>query len=67
MIAWIRNYWKLHGTKIWGFITSFIGIIGEVLTYLQQMDPKRALLWGLIIIIGGGVIKRGFTNTKNQQ
>ncbi len=59
----LPQWWHDHGTKILGVIAAGAGAAGEALAYIQQLDPKHAALWGVVIIIGAAVVKRGFTNT----
>ena len=63
VIVWAKAFWKAHGTKIYGTFTSVVGLLGEGLTYIQQLDAKHAAIWGLVVVAGVGIIKRGFTNS----
>lgn len=60
-----KELWRSHGTKILGWLIVFVGALQEVLPLIQGIDPKHAGLWALVVGLGGAVIKRGFTNTKN--
>ena len=64
MILWLTTAWKAHGTKFWGALVIFTGAAGEALSYIQQLDPKHAALWGAVITLGCGVIRRGFMNSR---
>lgn len=66
MIAKLEAWWRAHGTKILGWVTIVVGAAGECLTLIQAVDPKHSALWALIITLGGGIVRRGFTNTANQ-
>lgn len=61
----IKGWWVGHGTKILGWIIVGVGALQEVLPLIQGVDPKHSALWALVIGLGGAVIKRGFTNSKN--
>ena len=62
----LQLFWHNNATKLWGIAVVVTGAAGEALVYIQQLDPKHAALWGAAITIGCAVIRRGFTNTRNQ-
>lgn len=65
MIDKLKAWWTGHGTKILGVAVMAIGVAGDCLSLIQAADPKHAALWSLVIGVGGAVVRRGFTNTKN--
>ena len=60
----IKGYWADHGTKILGTAVILWGAAGESLVYIQQLDPKHAAIWGVVITLGGAVLRRGFVNSQ---
>ncbi len=60
-------WWHTHGTKVLGAVVTVIGAAGESLALIQTMDPKHAGLWALVIGIGGGIVKRGFSNQASTE
>lgn len=56
------QWWTNHGTKILGTI---IAIVGGALTL--GLIPAQYVQYaqGLLTLLGGTAIKRGFTNTAN--
>jgi hypothetical protein len=65
VLGWCKDLWAGHGTKIWGLFGVGFGAAGEALVYIQQLDQKHAALWGIVIVMGVGVFKRGFTNSRS--
>ena len=63
----LKLWWQGHGTKILGVITTVYGVIQEALGAIQAVDTKHAAVWALVIVLGGAVIKRGFTNSKKDE
>jgi Flp pilus assembly protein TadD len=63
MIQWLKDFWAAHGTKILGLASAAAGGAGEALTYIQQLDPKHAAIWGVVILLGVAIVRRGFTNS----
>lgn len=64
LVAKVTGWWKNHGTKILGFLTSVYGFIQGALEQIKQVDPRHAAVWGLVVALGGFIIARGFTNSK---
>lgn len=67
MIDKLQAWWRGHGTKILGILAMLVGAGGESLALIQAVDPKHAALWALVMGLGGAIVRRGFTNTKNAQ
>ena len=63
----MRLYWNNHGTKFYGALVMLAGASGEALVYIQQLDPKHAAVWGVIITLGAGIIRQGFVNSQRQE
>lgn len=55
-------WWKGHGTKL---ICSLIGIL-EAAREIEGIVPEQQKKWVAlaIIVLAGGGVKRGFTNSK---
>jgi len=54
-------WWKNHATK---YLGAAISVIGAAL-YLKLIPAQYVeLATGVIALLGGGTVKRGFTNTK---
>lgn len=64
MIQWLKDFWAAHGTKVLGVVTALFGGLGEALSYVQQLDQKHAALWGVVILVGYAILRRGFTNSR---
>jgi hypothetical protein len=58
----ILKWWKDHGTKIIGVA---VAIVGGALTLGLIPAPYIQIAQGLLTLLGGTAIKRGFTNTAN--
>jgi len=56
----IIKYWKDHGTKILG---TLVTIIGGLLTLGLIPAAYTQIAQGLLTLLGGTAIKRGFTNS----
>ena len=63
---WIA-FWRAHGTKILGYVTAGVGVLNEIVAYIQAADPKHAAIWALVIALGAATVKRGHTNSASQQ
>lgn len=73
MLALWRLWWKNHGTKIYGYGQTGVGM----LAYLDHETVKAVEsfagpVWGprftffCVIAAGAGVAKRGYRNSKDQ-
>lgn len=56
------NWWHNHGTKIIGSVVTVVG--GALSLGLVPPQYVQYATW-LLTFLGGGAIKRGFTNTAN--
>lgn len=70
MIAWWKQFWKNHGTKVIGFGSSIIGAVSfldaTTIHLLEEtFGPHRGhQISSVLLIIGGiGTAWRGFTNS----
>ena len=71
MIAWWKDLWAKHGTKIIGFGGTILGAISMLdATTIHLIERTLGEHWGhrvasALMIIGGiGTAVRGFTNTR---
>jgi hypothetical protein len=57
-------WWRGHGTKL---ICSLIGIL-EAAREIEGLVPEQHKKWVAlaIIVLAGGGVRRGFTNSSNQ-
>lgn len=60
---WFSNYWREHGTKL---ICTVIGVL-EAAREIPGIIPDSWDKWAAltIVVLAGGGVRRGFTNTKN--
>lgn len=59
----IRSFWKSHGTKILGFLTT---VVAGLPLIEGLIPPAHKPYWGAAnLILGALTIQRGVTNTRN--
>ena len=61
----IVEFWKGHGTKILGTAASVV----STAMIIPELIPVEHLKYWLFAnaLLGGGVVKRGFTNSKPEK
>lgn len=66
MLAWLREKWRLHGTKILGVLTAIVGALNaasvEIGTLLSERE--RHIFTALLVALGYLTVQRGFANSK---
>jgi hypothetical protein len=60
----LARLWKRHGTKVLGYITSTIPAVLLIDGLIPPAHQKFYLL--ALVLLGGGVVKRGHTNSTNE-
>ncbi len=61
----ITRYWRSHGTKILGFLTTVVAGLPMIEGLIDAADKPY---WSAAnLILGALTIQRGVTNSRNQQ
>lgn len=61
----IVKFWRSHGTKILGYITTTIPTVMLIEGLIPDAHEKYYLL--ALALLGGATVKRGHTNTKRTE
>lgn len=64
IIKALISFWHGHGTKILGLAATVV----STALLVPDFIPEPQMKWWLFAnaLLGGGVVKRGFTNTHRQ-